>query len=58
MYDVARPPRPCRKDEGALATTGFATAAIHLTMITQDGIVRNPNSWDVQFVITLDDLFW
>lgn len=30
---------------------------IHLTMITQDGIVRSPNSWDVQSVITLDDLF-
>lgn len=30
---------------------------IHLTMITQDGIVRNTNSWDVQSVITLDDLF-
>ena len=30
---------------------------IHLTMITQDGIIRSPNSWDVQSVITLDDLF-
>ena len=30
---------------------------IHLTMITQNGIVRSPNSWDVQSVITLDDLF-
>ena len=30
---------------------------IHLTMITKDGIVRNSNSWDVQSVITLDDLF-
>jgi len=30
---------------------------IHLTMITQDGIIRGPNSWDVQSVITLDDLF-
>ena len=25
MHDVARPPRPCRKGEGALATTGFVT---------------------------------
>ena len=25
MHDVARPPRPCHKGEGALATTGFAT---------------------------------
>ena len=30
---------------------------IHLIMITQDGIIRSPNSWDVQSVITLDDLF-
>ena len=30
--------------------------AIHLTMITQDGIIRSPNSWDVQSVMTLDDL--
>ncbi len=30
---------------------------IHLTMITQDGIVQSPNSWDVQSVVTLDDLF-
>ena len=30
---------------------------IHLTMITQDGIIRSPNSWDVQSVITLADLF-
>ena len=25
MHDVARPPRPCRKGEGALATAGFVT---------------------------------
>ena len=30
---------------------------IHLTMITPDGIVQSPNSWDVQSVVTLDDLF-
>lgn len=30
---------------------------IHLTMITLDGIVQSPNSWDVQSVVTLDDLF-
>ena len=27
MHDVARPPRPCRKGEGALATSGFTTAS-------------------------------
>lgn len=30
---------------------------IHLTMITQDGIARNSNSWDVQSVVAIDDLF-
>ena len=30
MHDVARPPRPCRKGEGALATAGFATTSIEL----------------------------
>lgn len=30
---------------------------IHLTMITPDGVSRNANSWDVQSVVTLDDLF-
>ena len=27
VYDVARPPRPCCKGEGALATSGFATSS-------------------------------
>jgi hypothetical protein len=27
MHDVARPPRPCHKGEGALATAGFATGS-------------------------------
>ena len=28
VYDVARPPRPCCKGEGALATSGFATTSM------------------------------
>ena len=27
VYDVARPPRPCCKGDGALATSGFATSS-------------------------------
>ena len=27
MHDVARPPRPCRKGEGALATSGLTTTS-------------------------------
>ena len=30
MHDVARPPRPCRKGDGALATAGFATTSYSL----------------------------
>ncbi len=30
---------------------------IHLTMITPDGVSRNANSWDVQSIVKLDDLF-
>ena len=33
MHDVARPPRPCRKGEGALATPGFAIASEKIILI-------------------------
>ena len=31
--------------------------AVHLTMITTMGLSDNPYAWDVQSVVTMDDLF-
>lgn len=31
--------------------------AVHLTMITTMGLSDNPYAWDIQSVVTMDDLF-
>jgi len=42
--------------EAFLAETGTRNA-VHLTLVSASGIERNPSAFDVQSVVTLDDLF-
>ena len=42
--------------EAFLAETGTRNA-VHLTFVSASGLKRNANAFDVQSVVTLDDLF-
>lgn len=42
--------------EAFLSETGTRNA-IHLTMVPANGLSRNANAFDIQSVVTLDDLF-
>ena len=44
------------KRERFIQETG-TEKAVHLTMITTMGLSDNPYAWDVQSVVTMDDLF-
>lgn len=33
-------------------------SAVHLTLIAANGVVKNANMFDIQSVVTLDDLFY
>lgn len=42
--------------EAFLSETGTRNA-IHLTMVSANGLQRNASAFDIQSVVTLDDLF-
>ena len=44
------------KRERFIQETG-TEKAVHLTMITTMGLSDNPYAWDIQSVVTMDDLF-